>query len=373
MMEVAMKTLAAAAFALLSALPAVALEDERRHVDVVFCIDRSGSMQQVIDTAKRKVWSIVNEISRAKPAPHLRIGLIGYGSGDREFKTFPLSDDLDTVYENLMTFKTDMGGDEWVGRAIQEAAEKMPWTTGKKDVRIIFMVGNETAAQGREDVMYTKTAPEAIKKDIVVNAIYCGRPNSEEERTWREVASLADGQYAVIDLSGGAVSIATPFDQKLVELNGKLNDTYLPFGRHGADGKEKQLASDRAAVQSGGAPTAAARSVAKAGGNYRNAGWDLVDAAKEKDFKYEGLKKEELPEEMRSMTPEQQKAHVEKKAAERAELGKQVAQMNAEREKFIQAEMKAKNLTEDKAFDEAVRRSVRSQAEKKGFTFEEQK
>jgi tRNA uridine 5-carbamoylmethylation protein Kti12 len=263
-----------------------------------------------------------------------------------------------------------MGGDEWVGRALQEAAEKMDWSAGKKDVRIIFMVGNETAAQGRAEVLYTVTAPQAIKKDIVVNAIYCGRPNPEEERTWREVASLADGQYTVIDLSGGAVSIATPFDQKLVDLNTKLNATYIPFGRGGEAGKMKQLASDAAAVQSGGAGTAAARATAKAGANYHNSGWDLVDAAKDKEFKYEELKKEELPEAMRSMTPEQQKAYVEEKSKERAALQKEAAQLSLEREKFIQEEMKAKGLNQDKAFDEAVRRAVREQAEKKGLSFE---
>ena len=65
----------------------------KAHIDVVFAIDCSGSMGPVIETAKKKVWTIVNEIARAKPSPVLRIGLIGYGNANR---TFPLSDDLDT-------------------------------------------------------------------------------------------------------------------------------------------------------------------------------------------------------------------------------------------------------------------------------------
>jgi hypothetical protein len=89
---------------------------------VVFCVDRSGSMDQVIDTAKRKIWTIVNEIAQQKPTPILRIGLIGYGSADKDIKFFPLSNDLDKVYENLSTFKCDMGGDEWVGWAMLQAS-----------------------------------------------------------------------------------------------------------------------------------------------------------------------------------------------------------------------------------------------------------
>src|SRR3954463_13306340 len=67
---------------------------EKPHIDVVFCLDCSGSMGPVIETAKQKVWSIVNEIARAKPSPILRIGLLGYGNFDKEYRQFDLSDDL---------------------------------------------------------------------------------------------------------------------------------------------------------------------------------------------------------------------------------------------------------------------------------------
>ena len=55
-----------------AAYPAAPPQD-RPHIDVVFCIDCSGSMGPVIETAKQKVWSIVNQIAKAKPAPELRI------------------------------------------------------------------------------------------------------------------------------------------------------------------------------------------------------------------------------------------------------------------------------------------------------------
>ncbi|HEX7899324.1 MAG TPA: VWA domain-containing protein [Planctomycetota bacterium] len=355
---------------LIAALALTLCAQDRPNVDIVFCVDRSGSMQQVIDTAKRKVWTIVNEVARAKPAPALRIGLIGYGSADKEFKFFPLSSDLDKVYEDLMTFKTDMGGDEWVGAALRKAANEMAWATGKKDVRIIFMVGNETAAQGTAENMYTVTAPEAIKKDITVNAIYCGNPKADEERTWREVASLADGQYTVIDLSGGAVTIATPFDKELGELSGKLNGTYVGFGRRGAEGLQRQAEADRKSVASGGAPTAAARALSKSSNGYDNRAWDLVDASKDKAFKLEEVKEEDLPAEMKAMKPEERKAHLEAKTKEREELQKKIAQLSVERQKFIDTEMKEKGLDSNKAFDEAVKKAVREQSEKKGLQFE---
>jgi hypothetical protein len=319
----------------------------------------------VIETAKRKIWTIVNEVAQQKPTPILRIGLIGYGSADRDIKFFPLSTDLDKVYENLTTFRCDMGGDEWVGWALQQAAERMEWATEKKSLKMIFMVGNETAAQGREEVMYTKTAPEAIKKDISVNVIYCGKPNPTEEKTWREVASLADGMYSQIDLSGGEVTIATPHDQKLAELSQKLNTTYVAFGRRGAEGKLKQEEADRKTAGAGAAPAEAARATAKAAAVYNNAAWDLVDASKEKEFDLAKIKTEDLPQEMQKMTPEERKAHLEKMTKERETIQKEIAKLSVERQKFINEEMKKRNLTADASFDEAVRKTIAEQAAKR--------
>ena len=341
-----------------------------RPIDLVFCVDRSGSMQQVIETAKRKVWSIVNEIATAKPSPLLRIGLIGYGSADQDLKLFPLDGDLDRMYENLLTFKVDMGGDEWVGWAVRQAVERMPWSSDPKALKIIFVVGNETAAQGRPELLYTKTVPEAIARGIMVNAIYCGRPSAEEERTWREVASLADGHYMTIDLSGGAVTLETPLDGRLLELNRKLNATYLPFGGEGKRRKELQEKQDRetAAV---GAPVAAERALAKAKGVYAAAEWDLVDASQKEGFKLEELRDEDLPAEMRGMSLEERSAHLAGLRKEREEIRAEINRLDVERARFIQEEMRRRHLTADGAFDEAVRRAVRAQAARKGFAFED--
>jgi hypothetical protein len=364
----AMKALLPFALALAAAaLPARADEKAAAEVDVVFCIDRSGSMSEVIETAKQKVWTVVNDIARVRPTPVLRIGLIGYGSADEDYRFFDLTDDLDTVYGSLMTFQTDMGGDEWVGAVVRKATREMKWSTSKDALKIIFVVGNETAMQGEDGLFYTNTCPEAIANDIVVNAIYCGQPGADEDKTWREVAKLADGRYTIIDISGGAITIPTPFDEELSKLNASLNSTYLAFGADGEKGEANQREQDLNSGANGGASNAAQRAVAKSWSGYNCARWDLVDAMKGKDFKLEDVKAEDLPEEMRTMTLEEKKAHIEKKRVEREEIQKTVNAKGLERQKYIDAEVKAKGLTQDKAFDEAVRKMIREQAGKKGL------
>jgi hypothetical protein len=339
----------------------------RPPVDVVFLVDCSGSMGQVIESAKQKVWSIANEIAKARPTPRLRIGLVAYGSSDKWTRTFDLSDDLDKVYENLMTFKVEADGNEWVGWAIHHATTTMSWTKDAGALKVIFVLGNETARQGPPEFDYSVTAPAAIKQDIVVNAIYCGSAGGEE--TWAEFARLAEGEYAAIDISGGVVAIAAPQDKEMVALNEKLNGTYIAYGKRGKEAKENQVRQDANATQAGGSRVLAERAACKSDGLYRNESWDLVDACKQKEFKLENLKDEELPENMRKMSPAERKAFVASNAAEREKISAQIQELAKARQTFIDAEIKKQNLNASGAFDQVIQKTIRAQAEKKNFTF----
>ena len=147
-----------------------------------------------------------------------------------------------------------------------------------------------------------------------------------------------------------------------------LNATYLPFGKLGAANCANQVAQDSNA--SGlGRYAEASRAAAKAGVNYRNDSWDLVDACREKQVDIAKLAADDLPEAMRKLTAEERAKYVEEMAKKRAEIQRQIADLAAKRADFIATEMKKQGLTEDLSMGGAVRRAVRKQAERKGFTF----
>jgi hypothetical protein len=355
--------------------PAPAAADKPR-IEVVFCIDRSGSMSGVIETAKKKVWAIVNEIAKAKPAPELRIGLIGYGEGEQIIHQLDLTGDLDEVYKQLTTYRDDARtGQEFVGHAIHVATEQMKWSEGKRVLKVIYVVGNETAHQGPPELDFTKTAPAAIAKGIIVNAVYCGDyERNVAPPTWLAMARLADGQYLEIAADGGAMIVATPFDDELAALNVNLNGTYCAFGEHARAGAARQSAADASAGMLSRA-VLADRTVAKAKtGVYRNAVWDLVDACKEEGFDLASVKTEDLPEEMRELSLEERKAYIEKKTKERDEIQKKITELAAKRDAYIKeeaAKAEAAAPAAAESFDSAVRESLRDAAEEKGFEFEE--
>lgn len=347
--------------------PQIAPKAERSTIDIVIALDTSNSMDGLINSARQKLWDIVNDLATAKPTPILRVGVISYGNDSYSNEGWtrvdvPLTDDLDSVHQKLMGLTTN-GGTEYVGSAIKVALDGMEWRKDKKTLKMIFVAGNESADQDPK-FRSLELAARSIQSDIIVNTIFCGNEGSDAV-SWRDVAQRADGQYAAIAADGGAVVVNTPFDKRLGELSQELNSTYVAYGREGQAAVQRQKASDESAMQLGGG-VAAGRAAAKSSQLYRNSNWDLVDAEAEgKDVK--DIPAAQLPPEMQKMTPAQRQAHVDKMKRRRAELQTEIQTLNKKREAYVREEM-AKNGKVD-AFDVAVKKAVRTQAERKNIAF----
>jgi hypothetical protein len=79
------------------------------------------------------------------------------------------------------------------------------------------------------------------------------------------------------------------------------------------------------------------------------------------------IKKEELPEVLRTMNPAEMKAHIETMQKKRSEVQKQVAEIGRKRDAFVAAERKQRAGAGEKLFEEAILESVREQARSRGF------
>ncbi|MDP6542733.1 MAG: vWA domain-containing protein [Phycisphaerae bacterium] len=344
-----------------------------RHVDLAICLDTSGSMSGLIQSAKQKLWAVVNELATARPKPVLRVALYHYGNDGLKSENgwvkqlCPLTTNLDMVYEKLFPLTTN-GGTEYVARVMLAATTQLKWDKSKDTLRIIFIAGNEPATQDKVHKL-RDTCKAAATAGIIVNTLHCGSEDKGRKTGWADAAAWADGQYAAIDHDRGTVVINTPHDKKLAELSAKLNVTYIGYGRGGKDGLARQKKQD-ANASSMNAPAAAQRASAKAGGLYTNTGWDLVDASKQKDFDITKIKTEDLPKDMQKMSDDEKKAHIAKQSASRAAIQKEIMELSKKRIVFVKAEMAKKGLNEKTSFDAALRKMVRTQAEKRNFKFE---
>ncbi len=344
-------------------------------IDVVVCLDVSGSMNGLVESARAKLWDIVNNLGKIKPTPNLRVSLYSYGHQTYSKESgwvrqeIGLTDDLDTVYKKLFALTLN-GGTELVARVVKTSLEKENWSKKKNALRIIFVCGNESASQDKQNSL-ADVAKLAVKNDVVVNTIYCTSPSFREDKGWAQLSALAEGSHARIDQNKGIVRIATPHDKKLAELSGKLNTTYLACGNEKLrkDVKAQQSAQDRNAARSGGG-VAAGRALSKASALYRNARWDLVDRYKldPKKFDITKIPVEHLPKEMQKMKPAERVAHIKKMLAKRKEIQDEIKKLSVLREQYRQKEMKKRNLKTDKAFDAAINKALESQASRKGLT-----
>lgn len=340
-------------------------------IDVALCLDVSGSMQGLIDSAKSKLWDIINELARIKPAPKLRVALYSYGSGSYDpnagwiRKETELTSDLDALYQKLFALRAG-GNVEYVTRVCRDAVRDLAWSDGKDALRIVFVCGNEPASQDKT-ISLEDAAKQAKARNILINAIFCGNPQGKDAQDWIQFADLCGGRFASIDQQKGTVAIATPMDKKLAELGVQLNSTYVAYGNAGK-GKQENQALQTQNAQQAGLGVAAARTAAQNSSYYNCADWDLVDRCKmDAKFDVTKLTEAELPESMKKMNAQERLAHVKKMTEQRATLQKEIDELNAKRVTFINEEQKRNANPANRAFDQAIRETLRVQAATQGL------
>jgi Mg-chelatase subunit ChlD len=86
---------------------------QNHRIEVVFILDTTSSMSGLIEAAKEKIWSIATTMASAEQTPDIRMGLVAFRDRGDSYVTrvLDLSQDLDSMYANLMDFRAQGGGD----------------------------------------------------------------------------------------------------------------------------------------------------------------------------------------------------------------------------------------------------------------------
>lgn len=344
-------------------------------VQLALLLDTSNSMDGLIGQAKTQLWSIVNEFATARRdglQPTLEVALFEYGNtglpGEEGYirQVVPLTTDLDQISESLFALTTN-GGDEYCGQVIQEAVRRLTWSSNRRDFKAIFIAGNEPFTQG--PVHYSSAAEMANGRGVIVNTIHCGSYEDGVAGRWLDGAKLAGGSYMHIDQNRTMPPIIAPQDERLMQLNVELNNTYVWYGSNAKEAAARQVAQDVNAASA--APQAMSQRIrTKASKLYRQADKDLVDALAEDEEMLSQVKEEELPEAMRTMTEGEQRAYLAGQAARRAELQQQIQALSAERAKHV-AKVRADQAEAGEAtLGDAINAAIRDQIQAAGFETE---
>jgi hypothetical protein len=214
----------------------------------------------------------------------------------------------------------------------------------------------------------------AVKKDLIINTIQCGTL-AETTSFWNEIADKAEGEYAAILQDGGTVAVSTPFDAEIGKVNAALSKTVLGYG----DRMMQNVVQEKL-MRAAEAPAEAlaeradflqkTKSVPSASAKVVSGIADLTELAADGTLKYDKLERANLPEPLKSLSPEQQKAEVEKNVAERKRLNAEMETLVKKRTDFLKGE-KARKATTDKGdgFDGQVKAMIKKQAAGKGIRY----
>ena len=345
----------------------------RARIEAAFVLDTTGSMSGLLEGAKQKVWSIVEEMGAAQQQVDLRLALVAYRDRGDDYITshLDLTTDLDHLDGRLRALQAAGGGDgpESVNQALHEALTALSWSEGPGTYRAIFLVGDAPPHHYADDVSWRETVALARQRGIVVNTVQCGN-HPETAQIWGEIARLGAGQYAAIAQDGAMVAVATPYDDELAKLGRELAATVVPWG----DADERRELEEKVERSlEAPAPKSASRLsyLAKRGGRANLGRADLVDAYREGDVDLAAVPPASLPAEMRDLSADERGSYVQQKVAERVEIQERVEGLSRQRKDYLEEEQKRREAAGEPAgFDRKVMDAVRAQAAAAGITYE---
>jgi len=353
--------------------PVKAHESKQPLIQIAILLDASNSMDGLIDQTKSQLWKVVNQFMVVKKSgltPRLEVALYEYGKNtlkseeDYLRQIVPLSDDLDRISKELFALKTN-GGEEYCASVIRSAKNGLLWSNDPADLKIIFVAGNESFAQGSDD--YKKMCVQAKEEGIVINTLFCGDENVGRRILWSDGAKRGGGEYLSINQSEKVVYVEAPQDNEIKNLGDLINKTYIPYGLHGQAGCENQKVQDDNAKQHSNKEAYVQRSITKNSRNYTNKSWDLVDAYKNNETKVEDLTEKELPDNMKKMTNNERLAYIKTMAEKRDRLKEKMNKLVVERQKYLEQKNKEQGSSASRSLDTAMIKVICKQAKAKGF------
>lgn len=347
----------------------------KSRIQVALLIDTSNSMDDFLQETRTQLLKILDILDKGKKKGKdttLDVALFEYGKSTLPPRNgysrmvLPFTNDLEKISEEFQKLET-CGGEERCGQIIQRAVHSLKWSKSNRDYKVIFIVGNEPFDQG--EVNYREACKKALKRGIIVNSVYWGLHSDGIKKGWATGARIASGEYINLLLNVKAVQLESPFDKDIIKLGKKLQDSYIPFGKHGLQGKRNQMKDDNFSTKSQDPVSQLHRAVALSDFRYEASNWDLVDAVKLKSVKLGTVKSTDLPKEMKTMTLKQKKDYITGIFLERQRISFKIRKLNEKRRAYVRKNRKMffRHIKIQSPLEKIMVKTIEEQLKKKGF------
>lgn len=347
--------------------------NEQADIELVFCLDATGSMAGLIATAKAKIWNIVGVLADAQNSPKIRLGLIFYRDTGDAFvtKVFNLTDDIDGLYDELQKIEAQGGGDEpeSVNSALDDAIRKMHWGTKRNVYRTVFLVGDCPPHMDYAEIKYPETSKTAAKNGIIINTIKLGDDCTKAIEHFRKIAKATNGAYLHLDQDASDVAIVTPFDDSISSLSYQIDSTKIYYG----DRRlvfQNQARKDKTLKMYSYASTAvvsdrATYNTTVSGNSNMFGEQELINDLIKGVVVLEQIPTDELPPLLKSMNLDDREEEIKRRIAERKKLMDRLEELTETRKEFIRLEEKK---SQDPSFSRKILKIMKAQAKTRGVT-----
>jgi hypothetical protein len=350
-------------------------------IQIALLLDTSSSMSGLINQAREHLWNVVNAFAESKSSgdrPRLEVALYEYGNSELSARQgyirriCPFTSDLDALSEALFSLSTN-GGSEHCGQVIQRSLHELNWSMHGDSFKAVFIAGNEPFTQG--PIPWNQSCRKAVEQEVKVNTIFCGQRAEGINTGWKDGALMGQGEYMNIDHHQVSVYRRAPQDDRISQLNGQLNDTYIYYGQQGARNMRRQKSQDSAA-QKLSMNSFLSRAASKSSSLYNNSSWDLVDAMEGEELELNEDIRSSLAPELKGMDEEELKEHVQQQKNKRESIQKEIAQLQKQRNHWIEEQKKEENENKkngiaedrDKDLGEAMIKALQKQTAEKGIS-----
>lgn len=301
-------------------------------IDLVFCLDLSGSTNGLIDDVRDNIWDIINQCYSYRPQPNFRIGIVAFsrpsfGRENGYVKILcPLTNNFEFVAFEMAKLKPSIEkGDQLVGHALKAVTLGMQWTTREDAIKVVFLIGNGLVNLDGEK--YREAYAFAASNNIIVNTIYCKSSNYIKEISgWREIAKSTGGTPYDMQVHKRSPLILTCKERDSLHHLGKsFFETYIYYGEKGKDFYKMEQLIDKTVLMAN-EMAYQSRLFHKMSDLFqlKQSQWDLVDYLKATNSDFTEIIAAQLPDSLQAHTPEKLRQLVMLKKDERLKLISQI-------------------------------------------------
>ena len=186
-------------------------QQEKVQLDLLFCLDTTGSMGDEIRRVQATLLQITKQIRALESKPTVRYGMVLYRDRTDDYITrrFGFTSDVEAFDKALKQVAANGGGDapEAMNMGLFAAVDQMPWA--EDALRLVFLVADAPPHMDyADDVPYVKTLKSAVAKGIKIFPTAASGLDPQGTYVMRQIGQMTHARFLYIEYGAKGATAA---------------------------------------------------------------------------------------------------------------------------------------------------------------------